>query len=258
MGGSKGQSANELLVIYMFVMLMFTVFVASFAQQRSAEMERSKVAAADAVGEQFSNELDFAARAGNGYSKKFVYPLLLNGVTPYSIIMNNLSKSVDIQFRLGTANYSHSFPIITSNVLVIPSINATLPNGTQYGYILQSSNQSFSTGQIYAQNLNGRIVISMFPFNAPNPTKVQMGVSGNYTKQGTEFANVTANVTDSFGSFVPDGTLVHFSTSTGMIDDFAPTVNGTATASLTIQTTARVVAVVSGVSQGYTVPFTPG
>jgi hypothetical protein len=258
MGSLKGQSANELLVIYMFVMLIFTIFIASLAQQRSVEMENSKVAQADSVGEQFANELSLAARSGNGYSKKIVYPILLGGLTPYTIILNNLSKSVDIKFSLGTVNYSHSFPIITSNIVVEPRINAILPNGTAYGYILQSSDQSFSTGQIYAQNLNGRIVISMSPFFAPNPKNVVMGLSGNYTYQSTEFANVTANVTDSFGSFVPDGTLVHFSTSIGVIDDFAPTVNGTATASLTIQTTAMVTALISGVSQVYTVPFTPG
>jgi hypothetical protein len=255
MGGSKGQSANELLVIYMFVMLIFTVFVASFTQQRSAEMERSKVTAADVVGRQFSNELDFAARAGNGYSKKFVYPLLLNGVTPYSIIMNNLSKSVDIQFNLGTANYSHSFSIITSNVLVIPSINATLPNGTQYGYILQSSNYSFSTGEIYVQNLNEMIIVSMFSTYAPNPRKVVVGVSGTYTRMGTKFVNVTANVTDSFGSFAPDGSLVNFYTSNGIIDDFAPTVNGTATALLMIQSDALVIARISGAFGSKNIPF---
>ena len=255
MGGSKGQSANELLVIYMFVMLIFTVFVASFTQQRSAEMERSKVAAADAVGGQFSNELDFAARAGNGYSKKFVYPLLLNGVTPYSIIMNNLSKSVDIRFSLGTANYSHSFPIITSNVMVIPSINATLPNGTQYGYILQSSNYSFSTGEMYVQNLNGMIIVSMFSTYAPNPRKVVVGVSGTYTSMGTKFVNVTANVTDSFGSLAPDGSLVHFYASSGIIDDFAPTVNGTATALLMIQSDALVRASISGAFGDKVIPF---
>jgi hypothetical protein len=248
MSSLKGQSANELLVIYMFVMLMFTIFVASFSQQRSAEMMNSQIAAADSVGERFANELNLAARSGSGYSRKVVYPALLGGTTPYTIIMNNLSKSVDIQFSLGTVNYSHSFPIITSSVMVVPRINATLPNGTAYGYVLQSSNTTISQGQVYAQNLNGMIVISLAPSYPPTPRKITMAIAGSYVETGAMLSNITATVTDTFGNNVPDGTLIHFSTPSGVVDDFAPTVNGTATAVLISQTTTIVTASVSGVS----------
>jgi hypothetical protein len=257
MGSSKGQSANELLVIYMFVMLIFTVFVATFSQQRSAEMERSKIASADSVGEQFSYELNLAARAGSGYSRRIVYPVLLDGVTPYTIILNNISKSIDIQFSLGTANYSHSFPVITDSVMVIPQINATLPDGTEYGYVVQSSNESYPGGRVYVQNVNGMIVISPVPAYSPNPSRItKMNISGLYeTPQGIEFANITATVTDSFGEFVPDGTLVNFQAFSGTINEFATTVNGTAMASLTTSSATTVIASVSGVSSSIDVPY---
>lgn len=256
MGSSKGQSANELLIIYMFVMLIFTIFITSFGQQRSVEMERSKIALADSVGEQFAYELNLAARSGSGYSRRIVYPVLLDGVTPYNITVNNISRSIDIQFSLGTVNYSHSFPIISTNVKVQPGIPATLPNGTSYGYILHSSSYSFSTGQIYVHNINGMIIIGLLPSYAPTASKIDMNISGVYTIAGTKFANITATVTDSFGNLVPDGMLVHFQTYSGTIDDYAPTVNGTATALLMTQRTTIVTANVSGVvkSKAVSVP----
>jgi hypothetical protein len=255
MGGLKGQSANELLVIYMFVMLIFTLFVASFTQQRSAEMESSKVMLADSVGEQFASELNLAAKSGSGYSRRIVYPVLLDGVTPYSIIINNISKSIDVQFQMGKANYSHSFPVVSTNVIVQPRVDAVLPNGTAYGYVLHSSTYGFSTGQIYAQNINGMVVLSLSPSYSPNPHKIVMSISGNYTSMGTEFVNITAEVCDTFGSLVPDGTLVHFETFSGIIDDFVPTVNGNATALLTTTATTIVTANVSGASSSITVPY---
>lgn len=248
MSSFKGQSANELLVIYMFVMLVFTMFVASFGQQRSVEIENAKVALADSIGEQFSYELNLAARSGSGYSRRVVYPILLDGVTPYNITVNNISKSIDIQFGMGTVNYSHSFPLITTNVLVVPQINATLPNGTKYGYILHSSNYNFSPGRIYVQNINKAIIISLTPSYAPNPSAVVLGVSGKYSSGGTTLANITATVTDSFGNYVPDGVLVSFQTTNGLIDNFAPTVNGTAKALLMTTENTTVSASVSGVS----------
>src|SRR5271157_3674244 len=156
---SKGQSANELLVIYMFIMLIFTVFVAGFSQQRSADVEQEKIALADSIGEQFAYEVNLAATSGSGYSRKVTYPLLLDGVTPYKIVVNNISKSIAVQL-----------------------------------------------------------------------------------------VNISAKVTDMFGNPVPDGTLVNFkSLNNGVIDDFAPTVNGTATAVLITSDWTVVEACVSGV-----------
>lgn len=254
---SKGQSANELLVIYMFIMLVFTVFVASFGQQRAIEVQNAKIAMADSVGEQMANEVNFAARAGNGYSRKVIYPVMLQGVTPYNMTLNNISKSIDVQFSLGTVNYSHSFPIITSDVIVSPSIAAILPNGSPYGYVLQSSNFSFSTGQLYIQNLNGVIVISLSTPYDQNPTTVALDTDGSYVSMGYYFVNVTAKVTDTFGDPVVDGTLVHFMTPEGVVDDVAPTVNGTATALLITPTTTIVIASISGVNSTISIPFYP-
>src|SRR5271157_4535929 len=252
---SKGQSANELLVIYMFIMLIFTVFVAGFSQQRSADVEQEKIALADSIGEQFAYEVNLAATSGSGYSRKVTYPLLLDGVTPYKIVVNNISKSIDVQFSMGTLNYSHSFPVVTSNVIVQPGTAAILPSGLPYGYILYSSNQSFSTGQVYIQNINGMIVASLTAAYNPSPSNIVMNTTGNYTTYSNtlppvavQLVNISAKVTDMFGNPVPDGTLVNFkSLNNGVIDDFAPTVNGTATAVLITSDWTVVEACVSGV-----------
>ena len=232
MSSSKGQSANELLIIYMFVMLMFTLFVASFTQQRSMEMQEAKISLADSIGEQFAYELNLAARSGGGYSRKIIYPVKLDGVTPYIIILNNISKSIDIRFSMGTVNYSHSFPLIHTNARVYPDITATLPNGTAYGYILHSSNFTFSRGEMYIQNMNGVIFVSTVVYSTSSPSRMDLTASPKDIGAGMNTSNITAVVFDQFGYLILDGTLVHFQTNLGTIDEFAPTVNGTAKAVL--------------------------
>ncbi|MEM3555768.1 MAG: invasin domain 3-containing protein [Candidatus Micrarchaeia archaeon] len=254
----KGQSASELLVVFMFVMLVFTLFLTTFVQQRSLEMQQAKVSLADSVGEQFAYEINLAARSGNGYSRKFTYPVKLEGVTPYNITLNNLSKSIDIFFTLGTINYSHSFPLIHTNVRVEPQIIARLPNGTPYGYVLHSSNLTFSRGEMYIQNVNNIIFISTVTYLQVTPQTIQLNASPTEIGIWMNTSNITAVVLDQFGNHVPDGTLVRFETDLGMIDSFVPTKNGTAVAVLRSGFTpgrARVYAKVSGVNKSIVVTF---
>lgn len=257
----KGQSANELLVIFMFVMLVFTLFVATFTQQRSLEMQEAKVSLADSIGEQFAYEINLAARSGNGYSRKFTYPVKLDGVTPYNVTLNNLSKSIDIFFSLGTVNYSHSFPLIHTKVRVEPPVIAVLPNGTPYGYVLHSSNFTFSRGEMYIQNINDVIFISTLAYFRAAPQTIRLNASPTEIGIGMNTSNITAVVLDQFGNPVPDGTLVRFETDLGMIDDYAPTKNGTAQAFLISGFTvgrARVYAKVADVNKSVVVSFVGG
>lgn len=228
MSSSKGQSANELLIIYMFVMLMFTVFVLGFSQQRSAEIQNAKVHLADSVGEMFASELNSAARAGNGYSRKIIYPVRLDGVTPYTVILNNISNTLDIQFTLGSTNYSHSFPVISTRAVVNPELPVLLPNGTGYGYLLHSDNLTFSKGDMYIQNIDGAILISTLTYFVATPWDMEVTASPSEIGLYGSYSDITATVFDRFRNPVPDGVLVHFQTSLGAIDDFAPTLNGTA------------------------------
>ena len=248
MASSKGQSANELLVIYMFVMLVFTLFVATFAQQRSIEMQESRVGLADSIGEQFASELNLAVRSGDGYSRKVIYPLKLDGVTPYSITLNNISKSIDIGFSSGTLNYSHSFPVVSTNARVYPEIVAKLPSGAAYGYVLYSSNFSFAKGNIYIQNINGILFISTVMYFKSSPYSIVLDASPSQIGTWMNTSNITAVVLDQFGNPVRDGMLVRFQTSLGMIDDFVPTVNGTAKATLVSGTSSGIATVIANVS----------
>ena len=232
MFGSKGQSANELLVIYMFVMLIFTIFVLSFAQDRSAEIQASKVRLADSIGDRFAYELNLAATSGNGYSRKMNYPLTLDGITPYTIILNNISRTIDINFTVGATNYTHSFPVINTNVLVTPNIPAILPNGTPYGYVLHSTNLQFSRGDMYIQNIDGEILISTITHFVSTPWGMNIAATPTEINPYGNTSTVSVFVYDQFFNPIPDGTLVHFQTTLGTIDEFAPTVNGTANATL--------------------------
>jgi len=254
----RGQSASELLVVFMFVMLVFTLFLATFVQQRSIEMQQAKVSLADSIGEQFAYEINLAARSGDGYSRKFTYPVKLEGVTPYNVTLNNLSKSIDIFFTLGTVNYSHSFPLIHTNARVEPPVIARLPNGTPYGYVLHSSNLTFSRGEMYIQNINNVIFISTITYMQAAPQSIQLNASPQEIGIWMNTSNITATVLDQFGNPVADGTLVHFETDLGMIDSFAPTRNGTALAVLRSGFTAgraRVYAKVSGINKSIVVTF---
>lgn len=232
MFGSKGQSANELLVIYMFVMLIFTIFVLSFAQDRSAEIQVSKVRLADSIGERFAYELNLATRSGNGYFRKMNYPTTLDGITPYTIILNNISKTVDINFTVGATNYTHSFPVINSNAVVSPPVLAVLPNGTAYGYVLHSTDMQFSSGNIYIQNMDGTNVISTILYLVPAPWGMNISATPNEIKLAGNTSRISVFVYNQIFNPVPDGTLVHFQTNLGIIDEFAPTVNGIANATL--------------------------
>jgi hypothetical protein len=222
---------------------MFTLFVASFTQQRSMEMQEAKISLADSIGEQFANELNLAARAGNGYSRKIIYPVRLDGVTPYTIILNNISKSIDIQFSMGAINYSHSFPIVHSNVIVEPPIIVKLPNGSAYGYVLHSSNFTFSRGEMYIQNNNGWILTSTLMYHPSSPSNISVTASPKEIGIGMNTSNITAFVIDQFGNPILDGMLVHFQTNLGTIDEFVPTANGTAMAILTSGSNAGVATV---------------
>lgn len=232
MSSSKGQSANELLVIYMFVMLIFTIFVLSFTQQRAIEIQNARIMLADSVGERFAYELNLAAQSGNGYSRKIIYPTRLDGITPYTVILNNLSNTVDLQFTMGAMNYSHSFPIINSFVIVNPNITVFLPNGTAYGYLLHSDNLSFSKGQMYIQNIDGAIMISTISYFVSTPWGMSLNASPTEIKISGDSSNITAFLYDQFNNPVPDGTVVHFQTDLGAIQDYVPTTNGIATTAL--------------------------
>jgi len=230
--GSKGQSANELLVIYMFVMLIFTILILSFTQQRSAEIQMSKIRLADSIGDRFAYELNLAARSGNGYSRKMNYPITLDGITPYSVILNNISRTIDINFTIGATNYTHSFPVINTNVVVNPNIPAILPNGTSYGYVLHSKSFNFSRGDMYIQNIDGAILISTITYFVSTPWSMNVIASPTEIKIYGNVSNISAFVYDQFLNPVPDGSIVHFNTSLGTIDEYAPTINGTALARL--------------------------
>jgi hypothetical protein len=229
---NKAQAANELLIIFMFAFFIFTIFISTFARQRSEEVLQAKIAVADQIGSQFAEEINLAARGGDGYSKKFSFPMELEGVTPYSIILNTLSNSIDINFSRGTLNFSHSFSLITraaNKTRVFPEVKAYLTGGGEYGYIL-----NLSRGYIYIQNVRGIIIINSISPIISIPFSISVNASPTEIPGDmVSTSNITTQVLDQWSLPVKDGTPVHFSTTMGYIQEVATTKDGIAVSVLT-------------------------
>jgi hypothetical protein len=238
--GKKAQAANELLIIFMFAFFIFVTFLSMFARQKSEEVLEAKVAVADQIGSQFADEINLAARGGDGYSKKFSFPLRLEGVTPYTIILNKLSNSIDINFSRGTLNFSHSFPLIinaaskTRIFPYTPQLIVRLPDGREYGYIIFSTDLTVSRGYIYIQNVRGVIIINSYAPIITTPYSISVTTSPKEIPGDmVSTSNITVQVLDQWYLPVKDGTPVRFSTDRGYIQEVATTKDGTAVSVLT-------------------------
>ena len=233
----KAQAANELLIIFMFAFFIFTLFLGIFARQRSEEVLAAKVAVADQLGSQFAEEINLAARGGDGYSKKFTFPMELEGVTPYTIILNTLSNSIDINFSRGDLNFSHSFPLIinaANKSRVFPEVSVSLPGGRQYGYILFSSNSNIFRNYIYIQNVRGVVIINAISPIVTTPFSISISaLPKEIIGDMLSTSNITVQILDQWDLPVKDGMPVHFSTDKGSIQEVATTKDGMAVSVLT-------------------------
>jgi len=146
----RGQQGIELLVIFATALALFVIFYAIFAQQYSESTNRLAEAEAVSLADRFAEEINIAARAGDGYERVVVYPRTIAGAKAYSLEVNNVSGSVDLTVVMGhDSMFYYSSPTLTRNITGERMYSS--PNGF---YI------EVARGYAFIENRNGEIVIT--------------------------------------------------------------------------------------------------
>jgi len=113
----KGQSAFEFLVYVSIVVLIMAIFLwNSLSLQRQSMYTKIDAEAKKLCGT-VAFEINSAVRLGNGYHRKFLVPDSFDGITDFTITVNEYSVFVDFM------NKSDSCSIITKNITNTDTIN---------------------------------------------------------------------------------------------------------------------------------------
>jgi len=145
----RGQQGVELLVIFATALAIFIIFYALFAQQYSESAKKRAQVEAVNLADRFAEEINIAARAGDGYERRITYPRTIAGAEEYSLEINNASGSVDVAVVLGPGNiFYYSSPTLTRNIT---------------GESMYASPRGFyveiTRGYAFIENRNGEIVV---------------------------------------------------------------------------------------------------
>lgn len=149
-GGTRlAQQGIDLMVVFATALAMFVLFYALFAQQYGESMRRQAESGGVNLAERLAGEINIAARAGDGYSRRVSYPTRIPGAISYSMEINNRSGSVDISMAMGGYIFYHSAPALTRNITGEPQYESA--NG--YSLLI-------ARGATYIENRGGVIVIN--------------------------------------------------------------------------------------------------
>lgn len=85
----RGQAAVEFLAYIGIFLLVMAVSILIFTNQQGAELGQKEYLLADTVAKQFSDQVSFSLRAGNGFKGTFFYPTKI------------LGKEYSVEFRPG-------------------------------------------------------------------------------------------------------------------------------------------------------------
>lgn len=150
MGCGKAQQGVELMVIFATALMIFMLFYGIFAQQYGDTVKRQTQNEGIRVAGTLAEEISLAARAGDGYSRRVVFPNKLAGAMTYSMEINNVSGSVDLAATLGTNNvFNYTAPTATRDM--VGESRYRSPNGF---YI------EIARGYAYVENHNGSVVFN--------------------------------------------------------------------------------------------------
>ena len=117
MAFARGQQGVELLVIFSAALAVFVIFYAVFAQQYGESVRRQAQADGISLVDNIAWEINIAARAGDGYQRQVYYSGTIGGVSNYSLLVNNVSGSVDLVMNFAPGNsYQYTAPLLTRNV----------------------------------------------------------------------------------------------------------------------------------------------
>lgn len=146
----RAQQSVELMVVFATALATFIIFYALFAQQYGESARRQAEADGATLSQQLAEEINIAARAGDGYSRRISYPSRIPGAINYSIEVNNRSGSVDLAMEMAPGSiFIYSAPTITRN------ITGELAYASANGYSLL-----IIRGAAFIENRGGVIVIN--------------------------------------------------------------------------------------------------
>ncbi len=146
----RAQQSVELMVVFATALATFIIFYALFAQQYGEGARRQAETDGTTLTQQLAEEINIAARAGDGYSRKISYPARIPGAINYSLEINNRSGSVDLAMEMGSGSFFlYSAPTLTRNITGEPAY------ASAYGYSL-----IIARGAAYVENRGGMIIIN--------------------------------------------------------------------------------------------------
>jgi len=152
MGAQKGQQAVELLLAFSTALAIFITFYALFSQQYGESSNRHVQAQGIGVADHIAAEINEAARAGDGYVRRITYAQDLFGVENYSIVVNNVSGSVDVALVFFTnKEFDYSSPTITRAI----QGEARYTDTPRNGFYIEASR-----GYAYLENRNGTVFVT--------------------------------------------------------------------------------------------------
>jgi len=150
MAFARGQQGVELLVIFSAALAVFVIFYAVFAQQYGDSVRRQAQADGISLADSIAWEINIAARAGDGYQRQVSYAGTIGGVSNYSLLINNVSGSVDLTMNFAPGNsYQYTSPLLTRNVTGERQFSAT------GGFTLQPER-----GYMFVENREGQVFVS--------------------------------------------------------------------------------------------------
>lgn len=147
----KGQAAIEYLVFFGLFLLLFTVILGYFTSQQATEYRMRQIQLAREVASQYADEINYAVAIGDGYERNATFTKRIAGSTPYII---NVTKDGFVELKwVGDQNYSHVFPLMTSNITAKTSAGG-ISIDTSGNYILNTSR-----GYLVIRNDKGEIIL---------------------------------------------------------------------------------------------------
>ena len=112
----RAQSSIEFIIIFGFMLLIFTVIIGILGDKTVANQQEKDYLTLKMAGENIKNEIDFARITTKGYRRNFYITNKINSL-PYSIKLD-LGKDLGVDYSIMTLSYHDDYN--TSEILFLP------------------------------------------------------------------------------------------------------------------------------------------
>ena len=134
---------------------MFMLFYSIYTQQYQQAMVAENQAEWSLLADKLADEINTAAFAGDGFERRIIYPSTLPGVINYTVLVNNVSGSIDVSVVPSQGEtYTYSAYLLTRNV------SGESAFATSRGFWIDASR-----GYAYLANANGTVVVTQLREN---------------------------------------------------------------------------------------------